>query len=222
MRLFLDTANLDEIRAGVRMGVVTGVTTNPTLVAREGVLELEPHVRRIAEIVAGPVSVEVTATDTDGMVREARQLAGWSEHVVVKIPATSPGLEAMHRLRQEGIPVNATLVFSVNQALLVALAGATYVSVFLGRMDDVSWDGLAVARQAVEVFRAQGIPSQVVAASVRHPLHVVKAARAGCAVVTLPFSVLQQMVRHPLTDVGVERFLADWRKLQGIREAARV
>ncbi|MDR7462212.1 MAG: fructose-6-phosphate aldolase [Armatimonadota bacterium] len=222
MRLFLDTANLEEIRAGVRMGVVSGVTTNPTLLAREGVLELEAHVRRIAETVAGPVSVEVTATDAEGMVREARQLARWSEHVVVKIPATSAGLEAMHQLRREGIPVNATLVFSVNQALLAALAGATYVSVFLGRVDDVSWDGLAVVRESVEVFRNQGISSQVLAASVRHPLHVLEAARAGCAAVTLPFSVLQQMIRHPLTDVGLERFLADWRKLQGLREAARV
>lgn len=222
MLLFLDTANLEEIRAGARMGVIAGVTTNPTLLAREGVLDPEGHIKRIAEILPGPISVEVTATDPEGMVQEARAAARWSEHVVVKIPTTPSGLEAMRALKEEGIPVNATLIFSANQALLAALAGATYVSIFLGRMDDISWNGLEVVRETVEIFQAQGIPSQVLAASIRHPLHVLEAARAGCPVITMPFPVLQQMIKHPLTDIGLERFLADWRKLQAMREEARV
>jgi len=222
MLLFLDTANLEEIRAGARMGVIAGVTTNPTLLAREGVHNPEGHIKRIAEILPGPVSVEVTSTDPEGMVQEARTLARWSEHVVVKIPTTPAGLEAMRSLKEEGIPVNATLVFSANQALLAALAGATYVSIFLGRMDDVSWDGLDVARETVEIFRRQAISCQVLAASVRHPLHVLEAARAGCPVVTMPFPVLQQMIKHPLTEIGLERFLADWRRLQASRPEAKV
>ncbi|MDR5694373.1 MAG: fructose-6-phosphate aldolase [Armatimonadota bacterium] len=222
MLLFLDTANLEEIRAGARMGVIAGVTTNPTLLAREGVLDTEGHIKRIVEILPGPISVEVTATDTKGMIQEAVGVARWSEHVVVKIPTTPSGLEAMRLLKEQGIRVNATLIFSPNQALLAALAGATYVSIFLGRIDDISWDGLKVVRKTVELFQVQGIPSQVLAASVRHPLHVLEAARLGCPVVTMPFSVLQQMIKHPLTDIGLERFLADWRKLQAMREEARV
>lgn len=212
MKLFLDTANVDEVRQGVAMGVVSGVTTNPSLMAKERGADFRETVIAICELVKGPVSAEVTALDSDGMVAQGRELASWHEHVVVKLPITPAGLAACRQLRQEGIAVNMTLCFSVNQGLLAASVGATYVSPFLGRLDDVGHDGMALVADLVEVFRVQRFETQVLAASIRHPLHVVQAAKVGAHIATMPFKVLMQMVQHPLTDVGLERFLADWQR----------
>jgi len=213
MRLFLDTADVDEIRKGVELGVVSGVTTNPTLVARVK-RPLPEVVKEICALVPGPVSAEVLARDTRGMVEEARHLASLAANVVVKIPITEDGLRAVKILSGEGIATNVTLVFSPNQALLAALAGATYVSPFVGRLDDVGADGMDVVRTTVSIFRQYGFPTQVIAASIRHPMHVVAAAQAGAPIATVPYAVLMQMLRHPLTDVGIERFLADWARAQ--------
>ncbi len=213
MKLFLDTANLDEIRKGVALGVVDGVTTNPTLIAREG----KPYrevVWEICELVGGPVSAEVVAVDTDAMVAEARDLAAIHEHVVVKIPMTPEGLSAVNRLSSEGIRTNVTLVFSAGQALLAAKAGAAYVSPFVGRLDDEGHDGLALIEQITTVFGNYGFPAEVIVASVRHPLHVQGAALLGADIATVPYKVLQGMTRHRLTDVGIARFLADWERYQ--------
>lgn len=212
MRLFLDTADVEEIRKGVDLGVISGVTTNPSLVARVK-RPLKEVVREICALVPGPVSAEVLACDTAGMVEEARQLAAIAPNVVVKIPITEEGLRAVKVLAGEGIATNVTLVFSPNQALLAALAGATYVSPFVGRLDDVGADGMEVVRAAVSIFRQYGFSTQVIAASIRHPMHVLAAAQAGAPVATVPYGVLMQMLRHPLTDVGIERFLADWAKV---------
>ncbi|MDI6825208.1 MAG: fructose-6-phosphate aldolase [Bacillota bacterium] len=212
MRLFLDTADVEEIRKGVELGVISGVTTNPSLVARVK-RPLKEVVREICALVPGPVSAEVLARDTAGMVEEARQLAAIAPNVVVKIPITEGGLRAVKVLAGEGIATNVTLVFSPNQALLAALAGATYVSPFVGRLDDVGAEGMEVVRTTVSIFRQYGFSTQVIAASIRHPMHVVAAAQAGAPVATLPYGVLVQMLRHPLTDVGIERFLADWAKV---------
>lgn len=210
MRFFLDTANLDEIRKAVSWGVICGVTTNPTLVAREGAVDFHTHVRTIAEMVDGPVSAEVVSVDTEGMIREARELARIHSNVVVKIPMTPEGMGAVKVLAAEGIRTNVTLVFSVNQALLATAAGATFVSPFVGRLDDVGQDGMEVIREIVAAFAASGSETQVLAASVRHSRHVAEAALAGADVATIPFGVLEKIFRHPLTDKGVERFLADW------------
>jgi len=212
MRLFLDTADVEEIRKGVELGVISGVTTNPSLVARVK-RPLKEVVREICALVPGPVSAEVLARDTAGMVEEARQLAAIAPNVVVKIPITEEGLRAVKVLAGEGIATNVTLVFSPNQALLAALAGAAYVSPFVGRLDDVGAEGMEVVRTIVSIFRQYGFSTQVIAASIRHPMHVVAAAQAGAPVATLPYGVLVQMLRHPLTDVGIERFLADWAKV---------
>lgn len=214
MRIFLDTANLDEIRTGVSWGVVHGVTTNPSLVAKEGHKDFHGFIRELAGIVDGPVNAEVVATDAPGMIAEGRTLRGLANNVVVKIPMTTEGLKATKALSGEGIPVNVTLIFSPNQALLAALAGASYVSPFLGRLDDAGHDGMQVVRDAVEIFTVHGLDTAVLAASIRHPVHVTEAALAGADIATMPFKVLEQLVRHPLTDVGLERFLADWRKLE--------
>ncbi len=211
MELFLDTANIEEVRQGVKLGVVSGVTTNPSLAAREGPGSFRDLVLEICRLVPGPVSVEVTALDAAGMVRQARELAGWAPNVVVKIPVTAAGLEATSQLAREGIKVNCTLCFSVNQCLLAARAGAAYVSPFVGRLDDVGHDGMAVVRDTVEIFRRYNIQTRVLAASIRHPLHVVAAAKAGADIATVPFKVLTQMLHHPLTDIGLSRFLEDWK-----------
>nr|WP_040345654.1 fructose-6-phosphate aldolase [Aminomonas paucivorans] len=210
MRFFLDTANLEEIRAGLRMGVVSGVTTNPTLVAREGVADFHGHVRTIAELVEGPVSAEVLALDLEGMVEEARPLAALHPQVVVKVPLTCEGLGAVRVLSREGIRTNVTLVFSPQQALLAAAAGATYVSPFVGRLDDVGEDGSGLVRDIASTFRVQSIGTQIIAASVRHPRHVAEAAAAGAHIATLPYKVLKQLSVHPLTEAGIRRFLEDW------------
>ncbi len=211
MQIFLDTANLDEIREASSWGVVSGVTTNPSLVAREK-RDFHRLVQEIAALVPGPVSAEVLSLEADGMVREARVLAGLAPNVVIKVPLTADGLKAARRLKEEEIQTNLTLVFSPNQALLAALAGATYVSPFVGRLDDVGQEGMQVVRETVEIFTRHHLPTRVIAASIRHPLHVTEAARSGAHIATVPFKVLEQMVKHPLTDIGIERFLADWKK----------
>ena len=211
MRLFLDTANLDEIRTAHSWGVLAGVTTNPTLIAREGV-DFHERIREICSIVSGPVSAEVTELDADGMVRQGEALAQLHEQVVIKVPMTVEGLKACHRLAERGHAVNMTLIFSVNQALLAARAGATYVSPFVGRLDDIGHDGIALVAEIVEVFRRHNLATQVLAASLRHPRHVAAAARVGADIGTMPFAVLKQMVEHPMTHIGLERFLDDWRQ----------
>ncbi len=210
MRFFLDTANLDEIGQAMAWGVVAGVTTNPTLVSKEGNLDFFTRVREIAEIVKGPVSAEVISLDTPGMVREARELAALSPHVVVKVPMTPEGMGAVRILSEEGINTNVTLVFSSPQAILAAAAGATYVSPFVGRLDDVGESGTELLREIAAIYDVQGIETEIIAASIRNPRHVVDAAVAGCHIATVPFKVLQQLFDHPLTKSGVKRFLEDW------------
>jgi transaldolase len=209
MRLFLDTANIDEIREVARMGVLSGVTTNPTLMAKEKGVEYRERVVEICEVVKGPVSAECIARDVPGLIAEAREVAAWHPNVVVKIPIDAVGLEATSILSREGVKVNMTLVFSANQALLAALAGAAYVSPFVGRLDDDGHDGMEVVRDAVEIIDRYHLPSQVIAASLRHPRHVIAAAKCGAPVATLPYKVFMAMLKHPLTDVGIERFLTD-------------
>ncbi len=211
MKFFLDTANVGEIREAAALGILDGVTTNPALVAKEG----KPFRETILEICAavdGPVNVEVVATDTEGMLREGHDYVTWHRNVVVKLPTTREGLKACKRLSGEGIRTNLTLCFSPTQALLVAKAGATYVSPFVGRLDDISHVGMDVVRTIVQIYKNYDYPTQVLAASLRHPLHVVEAALAGAHVATLPFKVLDLMFKHPLTDRGLEQFLKDWEK----------
>lgn len=210
MKLFLDTANLDEIRQAHDWGVIDGVTTNPSLIAKEG-RDFVETIHQICEIVQGPVSAETVALDWEGMVREGRLLAQVSEHVVVKIPLTMDGIRATRVLADEGIDVNVTLCFQPAQALLAAKAGAAYISPFIGRLDDISTDGVELIEQIVEIYgNYPDLTTQVLAASVRHPMHVAQVAAAGADVATLPFSTLQRLVKHPLTDIGLKQFLADW------------
>ena len=212
MKLFLDTANIDEIRHGVEMGVVAGVTTNPSLAANEGVCDLVAYgdaVRQITEIVQGPVSAEVFSNDAVSMIDQGRIIATWAGNVVVKLPSTTDGFKAMAVLSREGIPINQTLCFSANQALLGVQAGATYVSPFVGRIDDTGTDGMCLVRDIVDIFSKQSIAVKVLAASLRHPLHVVQAAKMGAHYATIPYKVLLQMVKHPLTDAGVVKFEQD-------------
>lgn len=213
MQIFLDTANFSEIKTAVELGVISGVTTNPTLVAREG-RDFQELVKEIAQIVPGPVSAEVISTEAAGMIQEARQLVKLGPNVIIKIPMIAEGLKAVKTLSSEGIKTNVTLVFSVNQALLAALAGAAYVSPFIGRLDDISYDGMQVIKDIVQVFNNYRLPAQVIAASIRHPMHTVEAAKAGAHVATVPYKILLQMIEHPLTKSGVERFLADWQAAQ--------
>jgi len=213
VRLFLDTANVDHIRQAAKLGVISGVTTNPTLISQEGRSDYKSIVQEIASIVDGPISVEALSEDAAGIVQEARRLASWHPNVVVKIPITAEGLEATSRLSREDVRVNLTLCFSLNQALLGALAGAYFVSPFVGRLDDVGHDGMQLVADIVEVFKSYQFPTQVVAASIRHPLHCVVAAKAGAHIATVPYPVLMQMIAHPLTATGISRFKADWQKL---------
>ncbi|MCL6450229.1 MAG: fructose-6-phosphate aldolase [Acetobacteraceae bacterium] len=216
MRLFLDTANVEEIRRACEWGVISGVTTNPSLMAREKA-DPDAALREITSLVKGPVSAEALSLDCEGMVEEARRLARVADNIVVKLPMGVEGLKAVGRLKREGIKTNVTLVFSANQGLLAAIAGATYVSPFVGRLDDISHDGMGVVRQLAAIFSRYEMDTQIIAASIRHPLHVVEAALAGSDIATVPFKVLEQMVRHPLTDIGIERFLADWKGLMAAR-----
>jgi transaldolase len=211
MRLFMDTANIDDIRRGAAMGVVDGVTTNPTLVAKESV-EYRDRVLEICETVDGPISAECISTELEPLVEEARRVASWHPNVVVKIPMTEVGLQAIKRVSAEGIRVNTTLVFSANQALLAAAAGATFVSPFIGRLQDAGHDGMEVIREIVAIFETYHLPTQVLAASIRGTRDVTEAALAGSHIATIPPAVLFQMVNHPLTDAGIERFLADAKK----------
>jgi len=209
---FLDTASIDEVRAAARYGVISGVTTNPSLLAKEGGVSYRQRIQEIAEVIDGPISAECISRTADELVAEARELASWHPNVVVKIPIDAEGLEAIHRCSTEGIRVNVTLIFSANQALLAALAGAAYLSPFVGRLDDVGHDGMELVRQCVEIVETHGLKARVLAASLRHPLHVTQAALAGAHIATIPPSLLPQMLKHPLTDVGIERFLDDARK----------
>lgn len=211
MRFFVDTANLSEIREAKSLGILDGVTTNPSLIAKEG-KPFRETIEEICRVAQGPVSVEVIATDAGGMCKEAHEYAQWDEHVVVKLPTTREGLKACKCLSEEGIKTNVTLCFSPTQALLVAKAGATYVSPFVGRLDDISHVGMDLVRQVLTIYRNYGYETQVLAASLRHPLHVVEAAMAGAHVATMPFKILDQMFKHPLTDRGLEQFLKDWEK----------
>jgi transaldolase len=218
MEIFLDTANIEEIRRGARLGVVHGVTTNPTLAAKEGIGKADAYksaVQEIAHIIDGPISVEVISSDVEGMITEGRDIAGWIPNPWVKLPSTPEGLEAMAVLTKDKINVNQTLCFSVNQALLGAHAGATVVSPFVGRLDDAGHDGMALVKDIVEVFERYKLKTRVLAASIRHPLHCVMAARAGAHIATMPFAVFMQMLKHPLTDAGQARFLQDWSKASG-------
>ncbi len=213
MRIFLDTANIDQIRQASKLGVIGGVTTNPSLVSKEGTADYAKVVKTICSIVPGSVSAEVLSEDAAAMVKEARVKASWAPNVTVKIPATVAGLEAIAVLSKENVETNMTLCFSVNQALLGALAGGSKVSSFVGRLDDVGHDGMQVIKDIVDIYAHSGLATQVIAASIRHPLHCVAAAKAGAHIATVPYNVLVQMMQHPLTDVGVTRFLADWKRV---------
>jgi len=214
LEIFLDTANLEEIREAVKWGVVAGVTTNPTLISREsgGFHEI---LKEICGLVQGPVSAEVISLDAEGMVREAGELAKIAPNIVIKIPVTPAGLEAVRQLAGEGIRTNVTLVFSALQALLAAKAGASFVSPFIGRIDDVGQDGMDVLADIIQIYQNYQFSTQIIAASIRHPRHVLEAARLGTDIATVPYAVLAQMFKHPLTDVGIQRFLADWEKFKG-------
>ena len=213
MKIFLDTADVDEIREAASIGILDGVTTNPSLVAKEG-RDFFTVLREIVSIVHGPISAEVTATDRDGMLREAHELAAIHPNIVIKVPLTLAGLQACKVLRSKDVRVNVTLCFSASQALLAAKAGATYISPFVGRLDDVSQDGMELIGQIRTIYDNYGFETEILAASIRHPLHVVQAALAGADVATIPYKVVTQLLQHPLTDVGLEKFLADWRKHQ--------
>ncbi len=213
MKFFIDTANLNEIREANAMGILDGVTTNPSLIAKEG-KAFKETILEICKIVDGPVSVEVVAIEAKGMVHEAQEFATWHKNVVIKLPTTKEGLKACKTLTAKGIKTNLTLCFSPNQALMVAKAGATYVSPFVGRLDDISHVGMDLVRQIVQIYKNYGYQTQVLAASLRHPLHVVEAALAGAHVATMPAKVLDLMFQHPLTDKGLAQFLKDWEKVK--------
>ncbi|HKD79605.1 MAG TPA: fructose-6-phosphate aldolase [Candidatus Angelobacter sp.] len=213
MKFFVDTANIAEIREAAALGILDGVTTNPSLVAKEG-KPFKQTIIEICEIANGPVSTEVIATNAAGMCKEAQEYASWHKHVVVKVPTTREGLKAAKCLTEQGIKTNVTLCFSASQAILVAKAGATYVSPFVGRLDDISHNGMDLVRQIVQIYKNYDYKTQVLAASLRHPMHVVEAAMAGAHVATMPFKILDMMFKHPLTDRGLETFLKDWEKGQ--------
>ena len=213
MKFFIDTANIDEIKDAARLGIVDGVTTNPSLVAKEG-RKFEDVVAEIAGIVDGPISAEVTALDYDGMIRQAGPLAKIHKNITIKVPLTKEGLRACKSLRAQGIAVNVTLCFSPSQALLAAKCGATFVSPFVGRLDDVSHDGMDLIRQIRAIYDNYGFTTQILAASIRHPIHVVESALAGADVGTMPYKVMMQLYEHPLTDIGLKKYLEDWDKLK--------
>jgi len=212
MQFFLDTGNLDEIRTGAAWGILDGVTTNPTLVGKEG-MDHRALIREIAGVVAGPISVETTSDRAEEMVTQGREYVTWAPNVIVKVPCTPQGIKAATVMRGEGIRTNVTLVFSLNQAVLAAKVGAFFASPFLGRLDDIGEDGMILLRDIVQVYRAYNFPTQVLAASLRHPMHVAHAAKIGADIATMPFKVMEQLFKHPLTEIGQTRFLADWRAL---------
>ena len=214
MHIFLDTANIDQIRQAARMGLISGVTTNPSLVAKEGSSNLKARILEICSIVDGSISVEVLSLDAKGMIKEAREVAAWHRNVTVKIPVSEAGYEAISVLSKENIKTNLTLCFSPTQTLLGARAGATYVSPFVGRLDDIGHRGMDVVAETVEIFEKHKMQTQVIAASIRHPLHVIEAARCGSHIATVPYDVLMKMIKHPLTDIGIARFIEDWKKVK--------
>jgi transaldolase len=213
MRIFIDTANIEEIEKAAQLGVLDGVTTNPSLLAKEKG-NYKEILHRICEIVDGPVSAEVTALDVKGMLAEAEDLSKIHKNIIIKVPVTSEGLMATKQLSEKGVEVNMTLCFSPLQALLAAKAGAAYISPFVGRLDDVSHDGMDLIETIVQIYDNYGFETNVLVASIRHPLHIVDAALLGADVVTVPFKVIEQMIQHPLTDVGIKKFLADWDKVK--------
>lgn len=210
MKFFIDTANIEEIREAHALGILAGVTTNPSLVAKEKNVAFHDRIREIAELVPGSVSAEVIALDADGMIKEGKELAAIAPNITVKLPMTPDGLKACYALTQEGITTNVTLIFNANQALLAARAGATYVSPFLGRLDDIGQNGLDLISTISEIFNVHGIESQIIAASIRHPMHVTEAALRGAHIATIPFKVIAELTKHPLTDKGIEAFIKDW------------
>jgi transaldolase len=212
MKFFIDTANLNEIREAASLGFADGVTTNPTLISKEGDVDFKQHIAAICEIVSGPVSAECTSEDTEGMLREGRDYSKIAPNVVIKCPLTRAGLKATKQLSGEGIRVNVTLCFSAAQAILAAKAGASFISPFLGRLDDVGENGLVLLSDIIEIYRNYAWKTEVLAASIRHPIHAIEAARMGADIATMPFKVIDQMFNHPLTDKGQAQFLADWRK----------
>jgi transaldolase len=212
MKFFIDTANIEEIKKANEMGMADGVTTNPTLVSREG-REFKGLIKEICDIVDGPVSAEVVSLDTDGMVREAKELAKIADNIVVKIPLIEEGLKAVRILDQEGINTNVTLCFSPVQALMAAKAGAAYISPFVGRLDDISQRGMELAEEIITIYENYDFKTEVIVASIRNPIHVLDAALMGADIATIPFKVIQQLIKHPLTDIGLDKFLADWKKL---------
>lgn len=213
LKLFIDTANIDEIEEVNQWGVICGVTTNPSLIAKEG-RDFKQVIEEISSIVDGPISAEVISLEWKGMVKEARELAKIHPNIVVKIPMTKDGLKAVNILSKEGIKTNVTLIFSPNQALLAAKAGASYVSPFVGRLDDIGNEGIYIIEDIVEIFNVHGIDTEIIAASIRHPVHVIQAAKAGSHIATIPYKVFIQMLAHPLTDIGIEKFLKDWEGLE--------
>lgn len=213
MKFFIDTANVGEIAQIAEMGILSGVTTNPSLLAKEG-RDMEAVLKAIIEIVDGPISAEVVSLDANGMVEEALPIADLHRNIVIKVPMTMEGLKAVHRLASRGIRTNVTLVFSANQAMMAARAGASFVSPFIGRLDDISVDGVHLIGDIACIFNRHAICTEIIAASIRHPMHVTQAAQAGAHIATVPFKVFDAMVKHPLTDRGIERFLADWSSLQ--------
>ncbi len=212
MKIFLDTANIEDIKKGVEWGIVDGVTTNPTLISREGYKDYKTALKTICDIVKGPVSAEVISTDAKGMIKEGKELAKLDQNIVIKIPATTEGLKAVKQLTNENIKTNVTLIFSPSQALLAAKAGATYVSPFVGRLDDISSSGMELVEKIIMIYDNYLIDTKVIVASIRHPLHFVESALLGADVATIPFPVLGKLMNHPLTDIGIERFLNDWKK----------
>lgn len=209
MKLFVDTANVDEIRQANDMGVICGVTTNPSLIAKEG-RDFVEVVKEITTIVDGPISAEVISLEADKMVEEAKPLAALHKNIIIKIPMCAEGLKAVKQLTKLGIKTNVTLIFSAAQALLAARAGATFVSPFLGRLDDIGTNGMILIEEIADIFKLHDIKTEIIAASIRNPIHVIDAARAGCDIATVPYKVIAQMINHPLTDKGIERFLKDW------------
>lgn len=209
MKFFIDTANVDEIRAANDMGIICGVTTNPSLIAKEG-RDFKETIKEITTIIDGPISAEVIATDSENMIKEAMELSQISSNIVIKIPMTMEGLKAVKFLSSQGIKTNVTLIFSAAQALLAARAGATYVSPFVGRLDDIGQEGIELIQDIVEIFRMHDIPCEIITASTRNPIHIIEAAKCGADIATVPYHVLCNMTKHPLTDAGIERFLKDW------------
>lgn len=209
MKIFIDTANFDDIKSAYEMGFIDGVTTNPSLIVKEK-RDLKEVIKQIAELVEGPVSAEVISTTAPEMIAEAHELVKLGSNVVIKVPMTAEGLKAVAALSKEGIKTNVTLIFSANQALLAARAGATFVSPFVGRVDDISMDGVTLIEDIAEIFMIHDIKSEIIAASVRTPIHMIQCAKAGAHIATVPFKVLEQSMKHPLTDAGLEKFLADW------------